>query len=79
MVVGRESETHPAFGIRVRPNLCGTNGGMHYVFPPYELKSLIYSSTHHFPIAAYESCQGSEFTKSGMKMSIAYKLFQMIS
>jgi hypothetical protein len=33
MAVGRESETHPAFGIRDR-----TNGGMHYVFPPYELQ-----------------------------------------
>jgi hypothetical protein len=37
------------------------------------------SRTRRFPIAACKSCQRSEFTKPGLKLHLAGKLFQMNS
>jgi hypothetical protein len=46
----------------------------------YYQKVSIHSSTHHFPIADWESRQRFEVTKSGLKMQVlAYRLFQMVS
>jgi len=45
-----------------------------------EFKRYIYSSTHHFPIAAWESCQRFVVIKSGLKIQVLdSKMLQMIS
>jgi hypothetical protein len=57
---------------------CIYDNHLNYLF--FLFKVRIEGSTHHFPIANWESCQRFEAAKTGLKTQVlAYRLFQMIS